>query len=172
MGGNPRKDQPIIGHRLRKAAVAGASVMFINPVDYSYTFEPAHKAIVTPARMVQSLAGVAAALLQSKKARAPHALRPVIDKTLPDATEQAMAQALSDAGQAAVLLGIGAGMHPAFSTLRALAVLVAIGLGLLGTLAATIAASTTRALSGSWACSQLTARGSARSRSPPSHSRW
>ncbi len=125
VGGNPRKDQPIIGHRLRKAAQAGASVMFINPVDYSYTFEPAHKAIVTPARMVQSLAGVAAALLQSKKARAPHALRSVIDQTLPDATEQAMAQALSDAGQAAVLLGIGAGMHPAFSTLRALAVLVA-----------------------------------------------
>jgi NADH-quinone oxidoreductase subunit G len=125
VGGNPRKDQPIIGHRLRKAAQAGASVMFINPVDYSYTFEPAHKAIVTPARMVQSLAGVAAALLQSKKARAPHALRSVIDKTLPDATEQAMARALSDAGQAAVLLGIGAGMHPAFSTLRALAVLVA-----------------------------------------------
>ena len=125
VGGNRRKDQPIIGHRLRKAAQAGASVMFINPVDYSYTFEPTHKAIVTPARMVQSLAGVAAALLQSKKARAPHALRSVIDKTLPDATEQAMARALNDAGQAAVLLGIGAGMHPAFSTLRALAVLVA-----------------------------------------------
>jgi NADH-quinone oxidoreductase subunit G len=125
VGGNPRKDQPIIGHRLRKAAQAGASVMFINPVDYSYTFEPAHKAIVTPARMVQSLAGVAAALLQSKKARAPQALRSVIDQTLPDATEQAMAEALSEAGQAAVLLGIGASMHPAFSTLRALAVLIA-----------------------------------------------
>ncbi len=125
VGGNPRKDQPIIGHRLRKAAKAGASVMFINPVDYSYTFEPAHKAIVTPARMVQSLAGVAAALLQSKKARAPRALQSIIDQTLPDATEQAMAEALREAGQAAVLLGIGASMHPAFSTLRALAVLVA-----------------------------------------------
>jgi len=125
VGGNPRKDQPIIGHRLRKAARAGASVMFINPVDYSYTFEPAHKAIVTPARMVQSLAGVAAALLQSKKARAPQALRSIIDKTLPDATEQAMAETLSEAGQATVLLGLGASMHPAFSTLRALAVLVA-----------------------------------------------
>jgi len=123
--GNPRKDQPIIGHRLRKAAEAGASVMFINSVDYVYTFKTAHKAIVTPGRLVQSLAGVAAALLQSKKARAPQALQSVIDQTLPDATEQAMASALSKAGQATVLLGLGAGMHPAFSTLRALAVLIA-----------------------------------------------
>jgi len=125
VGGNPRKDQPIIGHRIRKAAQAGASVMFINSVDYEYTFAAAHKAIVTPARMVQSLAGVAAALLQSKKARAPQALQAVIDRTLPDATEQAMATALSDAGQATVLLGLEAAMHPAFSTLRALAVLIA-----------------------------------------------
>ena len=36
IGSNPRKDQPIIGHRLRKAAVAGAQVMFINPVDSNF----------------------------------------------------------------------------------------------------------------------------------------
>jgi len=125
VGGNPRKDQPIIGLRLRKAAKAGASVMFINSVDFACTFKAAHKAIVAPNRLVQSLAGVAAALLQSKKARAPQALQSVIDQTLPDATEQAMASALSEAGQATVLLGLGAGMHPAFSTMRALAVLIA-----------------------------------------------
>jgi len=125
VGGNPRKNQPIIGHRIRKAAAAGANVMFINSVDYPLTFSVAHKAIVTPERLVQSLAGVAAALLQSKKARAPEALQGVIDQTLPDATEQAIAATLSEAGRATLLLGLEAGMHPAFSTLRALAVLVA-----------------------------------------------
>ena len=125
VGSNPRKDQPIIGHRLRTAANAGSRVMFINSVDYVYTFKTAHKAIVTPARLVQSLAGVAAALLQSKKARAPKALQSVIDQTLPDATEQAMAAALSEASQASVLLGLAASMHPAYSTLRALAALIA-----------------------------------------------
>jgi NADH-quinone oxidoreductase subunit G len=125
VGANPRKDQPIIGHRLRKAAMAGADLMFINPIDFDYHCPIAHKAIVTPERMVQSLAGVAAALLQTRKARAPQELQAVIDQTLPDATEQAMAANLSDAGQATVLLGLGAGMHPAFSTLRALAALVA-----------------------------------------------
>ena len=125
VGANPRKEQPIIGHRLRKAAQTGASMMFINPVDFDYHFTIAHKAIVPPTRMVQSLAGVAAALLQSRKARAPQHLQAVIDQTLPDATERAMADRLSEQGQNAVLLGLGASMHPAFSTLRALAVLIA-----------------------------------------------
>ncbi len=124
VGANPRKEQPIISHRLRKAAQAGASVMFINPVDYEYTFDIAHKSIVTPSHMVKSLAGVAAALLQSKKARAPGNLQAVVEQTLPDANEQAMAGVLSEAGNAVVLLGIGASMHPAYSTLRALAVLI------------------------------------------------
>jgi len=124
VGANPRKDQPIIGHRLRKAATAGAELMFINPVDFEYHFNITHKAIVTPDAMVQSLAGVAAALWQSRKARAPEDLRAVIEQTLPDATEQAMAERLGEAARATVLLGPGAMMHPAFSTLRALAVLV------------------------------------------------
>jgi NADH-quinone oxidoreductase subunit G len=125
VGANPRKEQPIIGHRLRKAARAGAQIMFINPVDYQYNFKIAHKSIVTPARMVQSLAGVAAALLQAKQARAPAALQAIVEPTLPDANEQAMAATLSEAGSATLLLGLGASMHPAFSTLRALAVLIA-----------------------------------------------
>jgi NADH-quinone oxidoreductase subunit G len=124
VGANPRKEQPIIGHRLRKAAQAGASMMFINPVDYEYTFEIAHKSIVSPSHMVKSLAGVAAALLQSKKARAPENLQAVVEQTLPDANEQAMADVLIEAGNAVVLLGIGASMHPAYSTLRALAALI------------------------------------------------
>jgi len=122
--GNPRKDQPILGHRIRKAAMAGASVMMINPVDYPVTYKPVHKSIVAPSHLVQSLAGVAAALLQSKKARAPEALQSVIDQTLPNDTEQAMAATLAEAGNATVLLGLDALMHPAFSTLRAIAVLI------------------------------------------------
>ena len=124
VGGNLRKDQPIIGHRIRKAAMAGASVMMINPVDYPVTYKLAHKSIVTPSNMVQSLAGVAAALLQSKKARAPEALQTIVDQTLPNDTEQAMAATLVDADNATLLLGLDAVMHPAFSILRAIAVLI------------------------------------------------
>jgi len=83
-----------------------------------------HQSIVTPSNLVQSLAGVAAALLQSKKARAPEALQAVIEQTLPNDTEQAMAATLADADDATVLLGLDAAIHPAFSTLRAIAVLI------------------------------------------------
>jgi NADH-quinone oxidoreductase subunit G len=124
VGGNLRKDQPILGHRIRKAAKAGASVMMINPVDYPLTYKLAHKSIVAPSHLVQSLAGVAAALLQSRKARAPEALQTVIEQTLPNDTEQAMAATLADAENATLLLGLDATLHPAFSTLRAIAVLI------------------------------------------------
>ncbi len=39
IGANVRKDQPIIGHRLRKAALSGAQIMFVNPVDYEFLFD-------------------------------------------------------------------------------------------------------------------------------------
>jgi NADH-quinone oxidoreductase subunit G len=125
VGGNPRKDQPIIGLRLAKAARNGAHLMFINSVDYENHLEPAHNLIVTPQRLVQSLAGVAAAVLQSRKARPSQALQSLLDQTLPDAGEQAMAEVLIKAQRGSILLGLGAAMHPAFSTLRALAALIA-----------------------------------------------
>ena len=38
IGSNARKEQPIINHRLRKAALNGASVMAVNSVDYDFNF--------------------------------------------------------------------------------------------------------------------------------------
>ena len=58
IGGFPRKDQPIFNHRLRKAVTAGARVMAINPVDFGFNFELAHKRIVPPAKLVDELAAV------------------------------------------------------------------------------------------------------------------
>ncbi|MGA7801529.1 MAG: NADH-quinone oxidoreductase subunit NuoG, partial [Gammaproteobacteria bacterium] len=75
IGSNVRKDLPIVGHRLRKASLGGAKLMFINPVDYQFRFNVAAKAIVSPSRMVGELAAVAAALLASKGAEAPAPLQ-------------------------------------------------------------------------------------------------
>ncbi|MBF8270489.1 MAG: NADH-quinone oxidoreductase subunit G, partial [Gammaproteobacteria bacterium] len=65
IGGNPRKDQPIINHRLRKAATRGAAVMVVNPVDFDSNFNLAARAIVTPADMTRALAGIIKALLEA-----------------------------------------------------------------------------------------------------------
>ncbi|MGB5471883.1 MAG: NADH-quinone oxidoreductase subunit NuoG, partial [Gammaproteobacteria bacterium] len=60
IGSNIRKDLPLAGHRLRKAALNGAEVMFVNPVDYEFLFPVHAKAITAPSRLVATLAGIAA----------------------------------------------------------------------------------------------------------------
>ena len=124
IGGNPRKDQPIIGHRLRKAATAGAQVMFINPIDYEFLFDVHASSIVPPSQMVSALAGVAACFPDAGKA-ATGAVKTMIGNATADETQRRMAEALKDADAATVLLGNAAMAHPQYSMLKALAGVIA-----------------------------------------------
>jgi len=126
VGSNPRKDQPIIGHRLRKAAVAGAQLMFINPVDYEFLFDVHAKAVVPPSQMVATLAAVAACF---PDAAGSDAVKAAVSAASPDDTHRAMAQSLQDADKATVLLGNVATAHPQFSLLKALAAAIAAASG-------------------------------------------
>lgn len=96
IGSNVRQEQPLLNHRLRKAALKGAQVMALNPRAYDFNFDVAQQA-VAPADMVQALQAIAS-----------------------DADHPTM-QALKNAGQAVVLLGNVASQHPDFAALRALA---------------------------------------------------
>jgi NADH-quinone oxidoreductase subunit G len=118
IGSYTRKEQPIVNHRLRKAALHGASVMEVNPLDDPFNFPEAEKLIVAPSRMVAALAGIAAALLGKGKDRKYAKL---LEGAKPEAVHKAMAEKLKGASKGVVLLGNMATTHPAFSTLRALA---------------------------------------------------
>ena len=59
VGSNVRKEQPLAGLRLRKAALAGASVFAVNPVDHVFNFDLAGRIVVSPDRMAGELAGIA-----------------------------------------------------------------------------------------------------------------
>jgi NADH-quinone oxidoreductase subunit G len=119
VGSNPRKDQPLLNLRLRKAALKGAEVMAINAVDYDFNYRLAHKAIVEPSAMVGVLARVTAAVADAKKTTLPaEAGRLAAGK--PSDAERAMAAALMEEG-ASVLLGDYALNHPQASVLRSLA---------------------------------------------------
>ena len=124
IGGNPRKDQVIIGHRLRKAATAGAQVMFINPIDYEFLFDVHASSIVPPSQMVSALAGVAACFSDAGKAAADD-VKAAIGNATPDEAQRRMAEALKDADAATVLLGNAAMAHPQYSMLKALAGVIA-----------------------------------------------
>ena len=125
VGANPRKEQPIIGHRLRKAAHNNAQIMFINAVDYPVTFKIAEKIITLPGQLVSCLASVAVAALKKKGGQPPELLKDVMAVVPNDSVADAIADTLIDADNATLLLGITASMHPSFSALRALAVFIA-----------------------------------------------
>lgn len=113
VGGFPRKDQPLFNHRLRKAALAGAAVMAINPVDFDFNYPLARKCVVPPAQLPRALAAVLKAA--SRRQDAGLAMLPST-KALP--LHQDMAVALRRADKSAVFIGSLAMSHPQFSLLR------------------------------------------------------
>ncbi len=111
IGGNPRKDQPILGHRLRKAALNGAKISYLNPIEYDLNYR-AQQLISSPATMVDDLAAVAKALGATVTAEV-------------NAEQQTIADQLQQADSAVVLLGNLAASHPDYTTLCALAAEIA-----------------------------------------------
>ena len=96
IGSNIRQEAPILAHRIRKAALGGASVSFASRVEHEYFFDVDHY-----------LSGAGLVDLLSAKA-----VEPILEK-------------LSKADNALVLLGNIAGRHGAFSAVRALAAEIA-----------------------------------------------
>ncbi|MDE2089607.1 MAG: NADH-quinone oxidoreductase subunit G, partial [Gammaproteobacteria bacterium] len=125
VGSNIRHEQPIAAHRLRKAALCGARLMFVNPRDFELHFPVAEKIIADPAGMVHALAGVARALLDLTRGTPPESLKSLLASVQPGAAERAIAERLQSAGKATVLLGALAVAHPSLAALRALANVIA-----------------------------------------------
>ena len=117
VGSNLRKEAPIIAHRVRKAALAGASVSFVNNDAYEYHFDVAEN--IHDGGLVKQLAGIAVAVAGKKKLSAPVAT--LVKGVKPSAAQKRIAASLAAAKQAQVLLGLIAGRHQASSALRALA---------------------------------------------------
>ena len=121
VGSNVRAEAPIIAHRLRKAALAGAEISFVNNVDYEYFFDVAN--YLSGEGLVQSLAGIAVAASDGKPL--PDTVAAICEGVTPDEQHIAVARSLSDADGGLVLLGAVAGRHAAYTAVRALASCIA-----------------------------------------------
>ncbi|MEQ6342236.1 MAG: NADH-quinone oxidoreductase subunit NuoG [Gammaproteobacteria bacterium] len=121
IGSNVRKEQPIAAHRLRMAALVGASVMFVNAADYEFNFPVKARLISGVGDMERDLAGIAKALLHLTGGQAPEGLDALLADVAVNDTHKIIAQQLRQANKATVLMGSQALAHPAMSTLRALA---------------------------------------------------
>jgi len=118
IGSNVRKEQPILGLRLRKAFLGGARIMAVNAVDYEFSFDLAHKVIVPPKQFVASLARIAKALAKEKGETLPNAVNDWAKGGAPSEEEGRVAQVLVQTGdQTALLMGQLAVNHEFYGTL-------------------------------------------------------
>ena len=115
IGANPRKEQPIFGHRLRKAALEGAAIGYINPLKLELTYRAGQR-VVSPAGMLDELAAIARALGTGGA---------LAEQAEPDDWHRSMAKKLKSAHRASVLLGNLAAAHPDYAAIRHLAAAIA-----------------------------------------------
>ncbi|MEW8028871.1 MAG: NADH-quinone oxidoreductase subunit NuoG [Candidatus Thiodiazotropha sp.] len=120
VGGNLRKEQPILAHRLRKAALAGAAIHVISPQQLELNYK-SRQSTCTPGEMVKRLAAVA----KAAGVKGGGAVSALLDSADTDEFSKAAAESLKGGDKATVMLGAMAQSHPDFSLLYALAATLA-----------------------------------------------
>ena len=125
VGANLRREVPILAHRVRKAALRGAQVAFVNPAAFRYHFPLAAALESAPAALAGDLAAVLGAALEAAGKSAPAHLAQAVQAATIGQTHRAAAAALAHGEKRAVWLGALALRHPRFADLRALAAAIA-----------------------------------------------
>lgn len=122
IGSNIRKEQPLLGLRLRKAVLDGAEVASLSSIDYPFNFSVRHCHVDPPSLIPHQLARIAAAVAAVKGVGLPEPLQPLLDTGHIDSKAKAIATMLIDGEKdGAVILGSGALSHPRASTLKMVA---------------------------------------------------
>ncbi|MCG6860556.1 MAG: NADH-quinone oxidoreductase subunit NuoG [Chromatiaceae bacterium] len=123
IGTDIRQEQPLLAHRVRKAAMAGAHVVLVNPLSLSLTF-PSTQLVAHPAGMLADLAAIAKA--SSKRGSGP--VKDLIGAAEPGDDHSGTAELLKAAGgqgNGLILLGALAAAHPDYCLLKAMAQVIA-----------------------------------------------
>ncbi|MDA0822305.1 MAG: NADH-quinone oxidoreductase subunit NuoG [Proteobacteria bacterium] len=123
VGANPRLDQPLINHRIRKAALAGATVLVVNSVDYDFNFPVAQSFIVPPSQITSVLGGIAKVTDSSNEN--PEPVLAGLDSFIATEAHESIASKLVAARSAVVMIGNFAQRHADFGQIYALATRIA-----------------------------------------------
>ncbi|WP_116812824.1 NADH-quinone oxidoreductase subunit NuoG [Steroidobacter cummioxidans] len=121
IGSNLRKEVPLLAHRIRKAALKGGKVSFINAQHYDYLFPVAGYLASNGIGSLDHLVAVAAAAIQASGKTAPASIASLVGQAQPNDTHKAIAQQLSEGERRLILLGAIAQRDPAFADLRLVA---------------------------------------------------
>ena len=123
VGGNLRKEQPILNHRLRKASLKGADIMQLNSVAYEFNYDLGAELIVSPAEIAANLAAILKALVNGNDAGDD--VSSLISNINVNSAHADIASKLKAADSASILLGTLCDSHPQLAAIRALAGLIA-----------------------------------------------
>ena len=125
IGCNPRHEIPLLNHRLRKAAQAGARVYAINPIDFDFNFELSGKQIAGPAAMVERVLDLARGANAVGKLPSSSSLARELGKAEASTMANAWIETLAAASSAVVILGESAVQHPQSAWIRSAARFIA-----------------------------------------------
>jgi len=125
IGSNVRKEQPIAAHRLRKASMRGAKIMFMNVRDFNYHFNVEENIISPPAHFIQNLAGIAKAAMDMSGTKVPDNLQHVLANANTTDAHVAVAGHLNSEENSSVILGVQAQYMPYLAEIRTLASAIA-----------------------------------------------
>lgn len=123
VGADVSRDQPIIGHRLRKSALSGGKISSVNPDDFSYHFPQLAGRVST--NMLEELVAIAKALLDKSAKTAPEGFVAQSKSVEVADSHSQIAESLLNAHSASVLMGEAAINDAQFSAIRSIATLIA-----------------------------------------------
>jgi NADH-quinone oxidoreductase subunit G len=113
VAGSLRFEQPLLAHRLRKAVISnGARVSAVGHVSGQYSFALHGEINGSAAQLVSNLAGIAVALAERSGKSLGAGLAGLTEGLEPSAEQQAIADSLAEAGNAAVIVGVQALSNP------------------------------------------------------------
>ena len=111
VGANLRKEQPLLGMRLRQAVRDGAKVSYLNSVAYEQNFPLAEQILCAPQDWSVILGGLARAVSEKKGAQLPE---PIKALRVSDADSSTTAKQLMAAEYGLIVLGADARRHPQY----------------------------------------------------------
>lgn len=125
VGSEIRAEQPLLGLKLRKAALGGSKIFLVNPIDFTMNFEIADKIIVEGGDLCSGLALVAKALIDLTGHQQALQNAQWLTEINPSQAAIQMAKQLQESENTLVLLGTLGLHHPEASRLRSLCHLIA-----------------------------------------------
>ncbi|MFT5503674.1 MAG: NADH-quinone oxidoreductase subunit G [Gammaproteobacteria bacterium] len=121
IGANLRFEQPILAHRLRKAAIHnGAKVATISHLSNQGNFDLLADMNGSRENQLRDLAAIAASIAKLSETGITSVIKSLTDKAKPDDGHRAVAKALLEGEQSAIIVGLQAIANPYLSNIRAL----------------------------------------------------